>query len=83
MKDNCEGDEFTFGFFVGDRKIIAKEDDVVNGDKEYFGSDPNKEHISYVKSSFQLPNEVEDKPPPIGCELENLKEEIMQKVVHN
>ena len=37
MKDNCEGYEFTSNFSVGDHKIIAKEDDVVNGDKEYFG----------------------------------------------
>ena len=40
MKDNCEGDEFTSSLFVGDRKIIAKEDDVVNGDKAYFGLGP-------------------------------------------
>ena len=39
MKDNREGDEFTLIFSVGDHKIIAKEGDVVNGDKEYFGSD--------------------------------------------
>ena len=37
MKDNCEGDEFTPSFFVGDNKIIAMEGDVFNGDKAYFG----------------------------------------------
>ena len=26
---------------------------------------------------------MEDKPPPVGCELENLKEKIMQRDVHN
>ena len=40
MKDNSEGDEFTPIFSVGDHKIIAKEGDVFNGDKTYFGSDP-------------------------------------------
>ena len=39
MKDNCEGDEFTPSFSVGDHKINAQKGDVVNGDKEYFGSD--------------------------------------------
>ena len=40
MKDNCEGDEFNPSFSVHDHKIIAKEGDVVNGDKEYFVSYP-------------------------------------------
>ena len=48
-----------------------------------FESDPKEEHRSNLKSSFELPNELEDKSPPIGCELENLKEEIMQRDVHN
>ena len=26
---------------------------------------------------------MEDNPPPVGCELENLKEEIMQRDEHN
>ena len=80
MKDNYEGDEFTSSFFVGDRKTIAKEDDVVNGYKAYFGSDPKEEHRSDMESSFEIPNELKDKPPPVGCELDNLKEEIMQMV---
>ena len=40
MKVNCEGDEFTSSISFDDHKIIEKEDDVVNGDKEYFGSYP-------------------------------------------
>ena len=33
-----------------------------------------------MNSSFESPNEVEDKPPPTGCELENLKEKnLMQR----
>ena len=83
MKENYEGDEFTSSFFVGDHKILAKEDGVFNGDKEYFGSDPNEEHRSNMKSLFELPNEVEDKPPPVGCELEKLKEELMQRNENN
>ena len=50
MKDSCEGDEFTPSFSVGDHKIIAKEGDVVNGDKEYFGLDTKEEHILDLKS---------------------------------
>ena len=42
MKDNCEGDEFNPSFSVHDHKIIAKEGDVVNGDKTYFGSNQTK-----------------------------------------
>ena len=33
MKENYEGDEITPSFSVGDHKIIAKEDDVFNGDE--------------------------------------------------
>ena len=40
MKGNYEGDEFTPSFSVGDNKISATKGDVVNGAKEYFGSDP-------------------------------------------
>ena len=40
MKDDCEGDEFTPSFSVGDDKISATKGDVVNNAKEYFGSDP-------------------------------------------
>ena len=83
MKDNCEGDELTSSLSIGDRKIIAKDDDVVNGDKGNFISCPKEEDKSYLESSFELPNEVEDKPPQVGCELENLNEEIMQRDVHN
>ena len=32
---SSEGDEFTSSFFLGDLKIIAKEDNVVNYGKEY------------------------------------------------
>ena len=39
MKGNCEGDEFTPSFSVGDHNIIAKGCAVINGIKEYFGSD--------------------------------------------
>ena len=73
----CEGDEFTPSFFVGDHKIIAKEGDVVNGDKGSFESHPKEEHISDLKSSIDLPNEVGDKPPSAGCKLENIKERNM------
>ena len=40
IKDKCERDEFTPSLSVGEHKIGAKQSDVVNGDKEYFGSDP-------------------------------------------
>ena len=43
MKDNCEGDEITPSFSVGDHKTIAKEDDVVNGDEGYFVSNQKEE----------------------------------------
>ena len=42
MKDNCEGDEFTSSFSFDDHKINAKDDDVLNYDQEYFGSDPKE-----------------------------------------
>ena len=84
MKDNCEGDEITPSFSVGDHKTIAKEDDVFNGDEGYFVSDPKEEHISYINTSFELPNQVEEKPPPVGCELGKLKEKnMMQRDEHN
>ena len=92
MKDNCEGDDFTPSLSVGDHKINAKEGDVVNGDKEYFWWDPKEENISDLKPSFELPNEVEDKPPPTGCKLdnmngcekENMKEKnMMERDVHS
>ena len=34
------GGKITFSFFVGDIKIISKEDDVFNGFKTYFLLDP-------------------------------------------
>ena len=40
MKDNCEGDEFTPSFSLGDHKSIEKECYVVNDDKAYLGSYP-------------------------------------------
>ena len=43
VKDNCEGGEFTSSFSFDGHKIFAKEDDVVYGDKTYFGSDPKEE----------------------------------------
>ena len=65
-------------------KIIAKEDDVSNDDTVYFGSDPKGEHRSDMKSLFEIPNEVEYKPPPAGCELGNLKgiKNMMQRDAH-
>ena len=39
-KDNCERDGFTPSLSVGEQKIIAKQCDVVNGDKGQFGSNP-------------------------------------------
>ena len=73
-KDNGEGKEVTPSFYVGERKISAEEGDVVNDDKVYFGSYAKEEKILDMKSSFELPNELEDKPPPAGCELGNPKE---------
>ena len=40
MKENCERDEFTHSLSVGEQKIGAKQGNVVNGDKGYFGLDP-------------------------------------------
>ena len=34
-------------------------------------------------SSSELPNEVEDQHPSVECELENLKEELMQRDEHS
>ena len=40
--------------------------------------------MSSLKSSIELPNEVEYKPPPAVCEVENLKEtNMMQSDAHN
>ena len=37
-----------------------------------------------MKSSFEFPHEVEDKPPPAGCELGNMKENnLMQREEHS
>ena len=84
MKDNCEGDEFTPSFFVGDHKIIANDNNVVNGVNTYFGSDPKEEHISDLKSLYELPNEVEDKPPLARCELgKSKKKNLMQRDEHS
>ena len=86
-KDNYEGDKFTPSFFVGDHTIDAKKGEGVNGDKmvkEYFGSDPKEQEISYLNSSFEFPNEVEGKTPSAGCELRNLKEKnLMQREGHS
>ena len=76
------GGKITSNFFVGDLKIISKEDGVVHGGKAYFGSYPNEEHRSELKSPFERHNKEEDKPTPIGCELENLEEEIMRMDEH-
>ena len=78
-KANCEGDKFTPSFSVGDHKINEKKGEVVNGDKVYFGSDPKEEKIPYLKSPFELPKEVEDKPPLVECELGNLKEKNLMQ----
>ena len=79
MKDNCERDEITPRFSVGDHKTITKEGDVVNGGEGYFISYPKEENISYIKTSLELPNELEDKPPPVGCELVKLKDKSLMK----
>ena len=63
---------------------MEKKGDVVNGDEGYFISDPKEEHISDIKTSSELPNDVEYKPPPVGCELGKLKEKTtMQRDKHN
>ena len=36
-----------------------------------------------MKSPFETHNEVEDNPTPVGCELENSEEEIMQRDEHS
>ena len=68
---------------MGDFKITPTVIDTVDGDGTSFGSDTSEEHRSNMKSSFELHNEVGDNPTPVGCELENFKEEIMQRDVHN
>ena len=68
MKDNFEGDEFTSSFFLGDLKIIAKEDNVVNGAKSYFGSNTKEGHRSDLKSPFKLHNEAKYKHISVGFE---------------
>ena len=84
MKDNCEGGEFTSSFSFDGHKIFAKEFDIVYGANKYFVSNPKKYQISGLKSSSELRNEVEDKPPPAGCELGKLKEKnLMQRDEHN
>ena len=71
MNDNCEGDELSPSFSVSEPKINAKEGDTVNDDKGYFGLDPKEDKTSDLKSLFELLTEVEDKPPPAVCEVEN------------
>ena len=37
-----------------------------------------------MKSLVELPNEVEDKPPPVVCEVENSKDkDLMQRDAHS
>ena len=77
------GDEFTPSLSISEPKINAK-GDIVNDDKGSFGSDPEEENRSDLISSSELPNEVEDKPPPSGCERGKLKEKhLMHKYEHN
>ena len=84
MKNNCERDEFTPSLSAREQIICEKQCDVVNGDKGSLGLDPKEEQISYFNSSSELPKEVEDKPPPAGCELGNLKEKnMMQREGHS
>ena len=84
MKDNGEGKEFTPSFFVGEPKICAEEGEVVDDDKVSFILYMKEEKISYLKSSFELPHEVEYKPPSARCELGNLKENnLMQREEHS
>ena len=83
MKDNGEVNEFTSSISFDDHQIIVEEVDVINDDKGYFGSD-TKEHISYLKSSVEIPNSVEEKPPPNVCELGNMKEKnLVQRDAHH
>ena len=37
IKDNCEGDEITPSYFVGEHQISTKEGDVVHDDRVSFG----------------------------------------------
>ena len=79
MKDNVEGKEFSPSFFVGEHQINEKEVDFFHDEKVPFGSYPKEECKSDLKSSFELPTEVVDNPPPTGCELGNMKEENLMK----
>ena len=84
VKDNCEEDEFAHSLSVSETKINVQQGDTVNDDNGSFGLDIIKEHISDMISSSKIPNEVEDKPPPVGCELGKLKEKnMMQRVEHS
>ena len=84
MKDNGEGKEFTPSFSTGEPKISAEEGEIVNDDDGYFGSYTKEEHMSDLKSSIELPNEVEYTPPPAVCEVENSKEtNMMQSDAHS
>ena len=75
------GDEFTPSLSVSEPKINAEEGDIVNDDKGY--SDPKEECISDLISSYEIPNEVEDKPPPARCELGKLREKnLVQREEH-
>ena len=76
MKNNCKRDEFNRSLSIGEQNIGAKKCDVVNGDKRYFGLYPKEEKISDLNSSYELPQEVEDNPPPDGCELGKMKGKI-------
>ena len=81
-KANGEEDKFTPSFSVDDHTISEKKGECVNDDKmmkEYFVSNPNEEGISDLNSSFEFPNEVEDKPPPVGYEPGKLKEKNMMQ----
>ena len=69
MKENCEGDEFDPSVPVSEPKINTEEGDNSNDDKGYFGSDPKEEDKSYLISSYEITNEVEDNPSPAGCEI--------------
>ena len=63
-------------FSVSEPKIHEEEVDTFNYDKVSLGSDMN--------SLSEFPKEVEDKLPPAGCELGNLKEKnLMQRDGHN
>ena len=52
----------------------CKEDDVVNGGKTHFGSDPIEGYRSDLKSPFGIYNEAEGNHTSVGCKLEDLVE---------